>query len=441
MAVSTQSADSPEALAARLDALEELWALQVAEATGRDPWHPEGHQLLPAGVPGVDWLAWLLMAGRGAGKTDACAAYFDRYMREHPGHRGGIVAPTLGDAIGACVNGPSGLRAHNPTVRLTSSEGGSHVIWPNGSTAKLFGAYTKEDIERLRAGGNRHIDWYEELAAWRYITEALEQAEMGLRLGDRPHAIASTTPKPRAGFRDFVRDERTTVTTATMWDNPHNPRSWVERMERKYKGTRIGRQELQAELIDDVEGALWTLKMVETCRVTEAPDLVRVAVAVDPSGGDEDGNDEQGILVVGKGVDGEGYVLADRSCKLTPGGWGKRSIRAWQHFDADVIVGEQNFGGDLVKANVLQAAKAMGVAGVRYEPVHASRGKQQRAEPAAALYEQGRVHHVGVFERLEYQMTQWTRESGWSPDRLDALVWALTFLFDLGSAETSWRPL
>ena len=421
-----------EDLQARIEALEKLRRLRLAQANGSEPWEPYTHQIPPAG----DWYLWLLLAGRGAGKTDACADYFDRFMRQNAGARGGIIAPTLGDAAEACVYGPSGLMAHNPTVRLRSRAGGTYVIWPNGSEAKLFGAYTRQDVERLRAGGNRHLYWAEELAAWRYIKECWENMELGLRLGRHPHIVASTTPKTRPFLKTLMNAHDTALTRATMHDNPKLPEAQRQRLIERYAGTRLEAQEILGQYLDDVEGALWTYDILEHCRVplAEVPDLARAVVGVDPSGGDEEGNDEQGIIVVGRGVDGDGYVMADRSCKLSPDGWGRRAVQAYVDFNADRIVGETNFGGDLVIANIKVAAQNMGLT-VATKKLTASRGKVARAEPISALYEQRRMHHVGDpadFELLESQMRNWTPDSGWSPDRMDALVW--------GATETMGRP-
>lgn len=415
-------------LALRLERLEELRALQVANATGGTPWKPLPHQVPPSG----DWYLWLTLAGRGAGKTDSCASYMDRFMRRNPGARAGIIAPTLGDAAEACVYGASGLMAHNPTLRLRSRAGGTHVVWPNGSEAKLFGAYTKEDVERLRAGGNRHLYWCEELAAWRNLKDAWENMELGLRMGEHPHIVASTTPRTRPFLKQLMTAPDTALTRATIDDNPYLPARQRARLLARYKGTRLERQELLGEYIEDVEGALWTFETIENCRVgvADVPDLVRVVEGVDPSGGDEDGNDEQGIVIAGKGVDGEYYVLADRSCKLSPDGWGKRAVAAGVEFRADRIVCETNFGGDMVVATVKVAAAALEVE-VSVKKISASRGKVARAEPIAALYEQARVHHVGAdMEQLESQLRNWTPDSGWSPDRMDALVWAMTELVE-----------
>lgn len=419
----------------QLAKLERIRRLEIAKALGQDVWEEMPHQIVPVG----NWYLWLLLAGRGAGKTDACAVYFDRWMRQHKGARGSIIAPTLGDAAEACVYGKSGLLAHNPTVKLRQRAGGTHVVWPNGSEAKLFGAYTRQDVERLRAGGNRHLVWAEELAAWRYLSEAWENMELGLRLGAHPHVIASTTPKPRPKMKELMESPETVLARASMYDNPHLPESQRERLRARYEGTRTGRQEILGEYLEDVEGALWTYDLIAEDRVRpeDVPDLRRVIVAVDPSGGDDEGNDEQGIVVAGIGVDGHGYVVADRSCKLSPAGWGKRAVAAFIEHKADKIVGETNFGGDLVIANIEVAARDMGET-VATKKISASRGKVARAEPVSALYEQHRIHHVGEFPELELQQRTWTPDSGWSPDRMDALVWALTELM-LGPRPGSGR--
>jgi phage terminase large subunit-like protein len=422
----------------KLERLETLRALQVAKATGREPWHPEPYQLPPR----ERFYLWFLCAGRGAGKSSACAAYFDRFMRQNPGSRGSIIAPTLGDAAESCLYGPWALLAHNPLIRMRARLGGTRLFWPNGSEAMVFGAHSRDDVERQRAGGNRDVVWAEEVAAWRYLRETWENMELGLRESEWPHIVASTTPKTRPFLRTLLEDPETVVTRATTFDNPHLPEAQRERLRARWAGSRWERQELFGEYVEDVEGALWTFETIANCRVEpdDVPDLVRVVEGVDPSGGDEDGNDEQGIVVAGKGVDGDYYVLTDRSCKLSPDGWGKRAVAAGVEFRADRIVCESNFGGDMVVATVKVAAAALDVE-VAVKKISASRGKVARAEPIAALYEQGKVHHVGSdMEALESQMRNWTPDSGWSPDRVDACVWALTELVE-GHTPTPMRVL
>ena len=404
-------------------------AIMAVSGIVAETWTPYPHQIAPPG----DWDLWLLMAGRGAGKTDAAAYYSDQHMRGPAclpgipgGHRAAIVAPTLGDATEACVNGPSGLRKHNPAVRLVSRLGGTFVVWPNGAEAKVFGAYTPDDVERLRAGGNRCYAWCEEFAAWRFMEQCWDHLQFGLRIGPHPRAVASTTPKPKKLLKQLLQESSTAVTRATTDDNPNLPEPFRRRLER-YRGTRLGRQEIGGELLEDVPGALWTWAMLDARRPMP-DDLVKVVVAVDPSGGSDPENDEQGIGAAGLGADGRGYVLADRTCKLSPDGWGRRTVQCYVDFKADAVVGEANFGGDMVESVVRNAAKAMEVWPVHYEKVTASRGKAVRAQPVAQLYEQGLVSHCDAFPELEEELTSWTPESGRSPNRLDWVVWALTKL-------------
>jgi len=383
-------------------------------------WTPLPHQIAPEG----DWRLWLLMAGRGSGKTDAAARYVDEWMTTHPGHRLAIIAPTLGDAVEACVLGPSGLRAHNPAIRFVSGIGGTYVRWPNGSEGKLFGAHTPDDVERLRAGGNRHLAWFEELAAWRRLKEALEHANMGLRLGSRPHAVASTTPKPRKALTKLMKEPGVVITRATTNDNPHLDAGVRAFLYDTYGGTRLGRQELEGEVLTDVPGALWTFDQLDALRVDRAPDMARLVIAIDPAVTASLESDETGIIAVGLGVDGKGYVLDDLTCRLSPDGWGRRAVTAYHEREADRIVAEVNQGGDLVE-HLIRTVDPR----VAFDSVRASRGKRTRAEPVAALYEQGKVHHVGTFEGLEDQMASFLPEgSDEGDDRVDALVWGLTYL-------------
>lgn len=381
-------------------------------------------------VPGEEHYLAEGLWHHNSGKSSACAAYFDRFMRQNPNARGAIIAPTLGDAAESCVYGPSGLISHNPLVHMRQRAGGTHVVWPNGSEAKLFGTNSIGDVDRLRAGGNRHIIWGEEIAAWRYLKEAWENMEAGLRQGVNPRIIASTTPKTRPKLKELMQAPDTVVVHATIFDNPHIPEIQKDRLVRRYRGTRWEAQELLGQYLEDVEGAMWSFETIEACRLdpdADIPDMARVVVGVDPSGGDEDGNDEQGIVVAGQGVDGDYYVLADQSCKLSPDGWGRRAVQAYADHKADRILCESNFGGDMVISTISVAADALGIE-ADVKKISASRGKVARAEPIAALYEQGKVHHVGDFPELESQMRTWTPDSGWSPDRADALVWAITGL-------------
>jgi phage terminase large subunit-like protein len=385
------------------------------EPADRPPLLP--HQVPPAGK----WTVWVLEGGRGCGKTEACSRYFARYMREHPGARGRIIAPTNGDAVEACVRGPSGLLAMDPEIRfVAAAAGGGKVYWPNGSEALVIGTAAPRDVERLRAAGNRDLDWWEEAAANSQLGPAWDQAAFGLRAG-RPHSIASSTPRPTPDYRRLREMPGVVRTHATLPENPYNPAEWVSRMEARYGGTNLGRQELLGELIDDTPGALWTRAMFEH-RVSDVQ-CARIVVAVDPAVTSGDRADDTGIIVAGIGHDGQGYVLADETCHESPDGWAKRVASAYNRWQADRIVVEVNNGGELV-TQVLKAAQV----NLPIMAVHASRGKQTRAEPISALYEQGRVHHVGAFPALEDECCQWLPATASSPDRLDALVWALTEL-------------
>lgn len=398
------------------------------------PIHLEPHQIAPK----WDWTNWVLMGGRGSGKSYTGAYYCTKYAREHPGMRGRIIGPTLADVFESCVDGPSGIRRLDPSVKVVAgAPGGSKVIFENGSEFLLLGTYGPGDVERLRASGNRHLDWWEEAAANRQFAAAFEQADFGLRLGERPHSIITTTPRNIKKLREILADKMTAVTRGTIRDNPNLPRSKRESLEKLYAGTRIGRQELDGELLTDVPGALWTWDMIESAHSScpeLVPDMVRVVVAIDPAVTATEDSDDTGIVVVGKGVDGRGYVLADRTCHLSPTGWAKRAITAYEFFDADRLVGEANNGGDLIET-VLRSVRA----DIPYTKVNASRGKVIRAEPVAALYEQGRVSHVEVFPELEEQLTGWAPDSGDSPNNLDALVWGFTELGMFTKPKKGWK--
>lgn len=402
----------------------------LADEQAPAKWEPEGRpKLQPHQEPpkGKAWSIWILAGGRGSGKTEGASRYFAKHMRANPGHRGRIIGPTLGDVVESCVQGPSGLLSVDPDIRFfPSAPGGAKVVWPNGSEAVLIGTPTPRDVDRLRAAGNRHIDWWEEAAANPQLSSAWEQAEFGLRLGDHPHSICSTTPRNTRAYRRLVNEPGVEISRGTMRDNPHLPDEVKARLEARYAGTRIGRQELDGELIEDVEGALWTMEMCERAYRDGhglEPDLARVVVAVDPAVTSGERSDETGIMVVGRDTEGVGYVMADRTCRLSPDGWARRAVEAYHEHKADRIVAEANQGGDMVKT-VLRTVDP----NVPVKLVHATRGKRVRAEPVAALYEQGRVRHLAPLQELCDQLTTWTPDDPTSPDRLDALVWALTDL-------------
>ncbi len=420
--MATATLTPADELLAAIDLLEpSAW-----EPAGRPPLEP--HQVPPEG----NWTLWLLEGGRGCGKTEACSRYFARYMREHPGARGRIIAPTNGDAVEACVRGPSGLLAMDPEIRfVAAAAGGGKVYWPNGSEALVIGTAAPRDVERLRAAGNRDLDWWEEAAANSQLGPAWDQAAFGLRTG-RPHSIASTTPRPTPDYRRLREMPGVVRTHATLPDNPHNPPEWVAHMQARYGGSRLGRQELLGELIDDTPGALWNRGMFEN-RVATV-DCTRIVVSVDPAVTSGDRADDTGIIVCGVARDGHGYVLADETIHATPEQWAQRVVSAYNRWGANRVIVEVNQGGELV-TQVLKAAQAH----LPIKSVHASRGKHTRAEPISTLYEQGRVHHVGAFPALEDECCTWLPNTAESPDRLDALVWGLTELM-LGGAVASGFP-
>jgi len=385
-----------------------------------EQWPPEG-----------EWRTWLILAGRGFGKTRAGAEWV-RLQVEQGRRRIALVGPTAADVRDVMIEGQSGLlNIAPPWARPSFQPSKRRLVWPNG--AKAF-CYSAEEPERLR-GPQHDAAWADELAAWSRPEAVWDQLQFGLRLGDDPRAAITTTPKPLALLRTLIEDPHCKVTRGSTYENYRNlAPTFLTRIVRRYQGTRLGRQELEAELLTDAPGALWTYDLLRSCRRAQAPDLQRVVVAVDPSGSTgADEGDWQGIVVAGIGVDGRGYVLADRTCRLSPEGWGRRAVEADDAFGADRIVAEKNFGGDMVRFT-LQAVRAT----VPVTLVSASRGKVVRAEPVSALYEQGLVSHVAPADgddplaALEDEMRQATA-SGYvgprSPNRLDALVWALTALF------------
>lgn len=418
----TPSPLSPE----RLTALpKELQAAVQAHSVWLQRARPD--QVTPPG----DWPIWMALAGRGWGKTRTGAEDVAWFGCKSAGARIAIIAPTFQDARDTCVEGESGLLAVLPKVCIDTwnRSMGELVLW-NGTRYKLFSA---TEPERLR-GPQHHRAWGDEVAAWP-DPSAWDQMLFGLRLGTHPQVIATTTPKPTPLIRRIVRTAGAMVTRGSTFDNSDNlPAGTLAHLRDKYEGTRMGRQELFAELLEDVQGALWTTGALEECRLRGAPDLQRIVVAVDPSGTkgttgvgkNKKAGDDIGIVVAGKGTDGRFYVLEDASCNLSPEGWAERVATAYKRWAADRVVAEGNFGGAMVEA-VLRTANR----NIPVKMVTASRGKIVRAEPIAALYEQGKVSHCGIFDALEDQMCSMTG-AGYagegSPDRADALVWALTEL-------------
>jgi phage terminase large subunit-like protein len=382
-------------------------------------------QLAPEG----NWRIWLLLAGRGFGKTRTGAELMRARVMAQAARRLALVAPTAGDARDVMVEGESGILAISPPWERPRYEPSKRrLTWPNGAIATLFSA---DEPERLR-GPQHDAAWCDELASWRY-PGAWDMLMFGLRLGTDPRVVVTTTPRQTKLIRQLIADPTIVVTRGSTYENRANlAPAFLGQIVRKYEGTRLGRQELEAELLEDVPGALWSRGLIEAARARTAPALIRVVVAIDPATSSTDEADETGIIVAGKDGVGRGWVLADVSGRYQPTEWAKTAICAYRAHSADRIVAEVNNGGDMVAATVRMIEPNAPFAAVR-----ASRGKVTRAEPVAALYEQGRVHHLGVFPRLEDQMCAFTadaygefnrRSVGYSPDRVDALVWALTDL-------------
>jgi phage terminase large subunit-like protein len=389
------------------------------------------NQLAPAG----DWTVWMRMAGRGEGKTRSGAEWVRDQLETGNAARVALVAPTAADARDVMVEGESGILAISPDWNRPLYEPSKRrLTWPNGAIATLYSA---DEPERLR-GPQHDAAWADELGAWRY-PEAWDQLMFGLRLGQRPRVVVTTTPKPTKLIRDLLSRPDCIVSRGKTSDNKANlAPAFLDTVVRRYQGTRLGRQELEGELLDDVPGALWTRGLIEQNRITTAalPTFSRVVVAIDPAVSSDEDSDETGIVVCGL-ANGTGYVLDDRSGRYAPHEWARRAVDAYRHHKGDRIVAEVNNGGDMVESTLRMVDRS-----APYRAVHASRGKRVRAEPVSALYEQGRVKHVGAFPELEDQMCNWVPDSAdASPDRMDALVWCLTELIVDAPAPPSVRLL
>ncbi|WP_210242906.1 DNA-packaging protein [Pararhizobium mangrovi] len=384
------------------------------------------NQIAPSG----DWLTWLALAGRGFGKTEAGAQWVRERVAQ--GHRSiALVAETQKDLEEVMV--ARIIAIHPPKEAPTVRYKPVRLTWPNGAIAL---GYNGTEPNQLR-GPEFDTAWVDELAKYRYARETWDMLQFTMRAGEDPRVFVTTTPRPIPVLREIIKDATTVISRGSTFDNAGNlPAQFLAKLKTRYEGTRLGRQELNAEVLDDVPGALWTRGMIDAARANVVvPDMQRIVVAIDPSGtgGDEDNGDSIGIVVAGQGIDGLGYILADRSCKLSPDGWGRRAVAAYHEFGADRIIAERNYGGAMVE-HVIRTIDRR----VSYREVVASRGKVVRAEPVAALYEQNRVRHVAAdLEALEDQMCSMTGDGflgDGSPDRLDAGVWALTdlMLLDAG---------
>lgn len=386
------------------------------------------NQLPPQG----DWRIWMILAGRGWGKTKTAAEDCWDWGWENPNARIAVVAATAKDLRETMLEGPSGILSSAPREIIASyNKSFSEVKLINGTQ---INGYSAEEPERLR-GPNFGRAYCDELASWQR-PESWDMLNFALRIGDRPQVIITTTPKPTKLIDSLVRDSAKAgsgviLTTGSTYENQTNlAPGFLAYLREKYEGSRLGRQEIHAEILSDVPGALWNRTLIEALRVTSAPEMRRIVVAIDPAVSTKEGSDETGIVVAGHGRDGQFYVLDDDSGSYPPEEWARRAVALFNKHKADRIVAEANNGGDMVDRTIRVVAP-----NVPIKLVHASRGKAVRAEPISALYEQGRAHHVNSFPTLEDQMCQFTSDydrakMGYSPDRLDALVWAVTDLME-----------
>jgi predicted phage terminase large subunit-like protein len=402
------------------------------------------NQLPPEG----DWLTWLILAGRGWGKTKTGAECVIDWAQE-PRIRIALVAKDAADARDVMVEGESGIMESSPVnFRPIYEPSKKRLTWPNGTRAFIFSA---EDPDSLR-GPQFHKAWGDEICKWVYGQETWDNLQFGLRLGDNPQQVMTTTPRPIKLLKDLIQRDDTIITKGSTYENLNNLAApFRKSVISRYEGTRLGRQELSAELLDDIPGSLWGRAQVDKMRAARHEnqamvtyegkqiDLAEIVVALDPPTSSGDEANEAGIIAAAKGRDGRGYVLADRSLQGSPDEWGRTAIRVFDELRANWLIYEANQGGEMVAHVLMSCAKAMRLEGLRdtdhipLKAVHASRGKVTRAEPVSALYEQGRVSHVGFLPLLEDQMCEFTSDfdrtkAGYSPDRVDALVWALTGL-------------
>ena len=370
-------------------------------------------------TPEQDFFVWLILAGRGYGKTRVACEQLLKWKRE--GYkRFAIVAQTPAEARDVIIEGESGLLSISPLWDMPVYEPSKRrVTWGSGTTAII---YSGENPEQLR-GAQQEKAIVDELAKYKYPQETWDNLLLGTRIGDNPQIVIATTPKPIKTLKEIISQPDTIITKGSTYENRSNlAEKFFATVVRKYEGTRLGRQELHAEILDDNPSALWHSDIIEKYRVDKAPELVRIIVAIDPATTDDENSDEAGIVVAGVDMRGHGYILEDVSLKASPDKWAQKAVYVYNKWEADRIIGEANNGGDMIEIIIRQHEKH-----VAYSKVWASRGKYIRAEPVAALYEQGKVHHVEMYPELEDELCDW-EPGDKSPNRLDALVWAITDL-------------
>lgn len=395
------------------------------------PFWARANQIPPPG----DWDGWLILAGRMGGKTRTGAEWVRAEIEAGRAKRVALIGETSADGKDVMVNGDSGLLSvcppsNMPTFKASNNDGRPKLIWPNGAIATLYDARVPDQLR----GPQHDLCWFDELAKFRYAQEVFDQAMFGLRLGNKPRWLATTTPRPIKLLKDLIRDKHVVVTKYSSNVNLKNVAPSVKNnILERYAGTRLGRQELDAEILDDTQGALWSRRNLDDNRLRldqTIPTMQRIVVGVDPAVTSGDSSNETGIVAVGMDENGKGYVIEDASLRGSPDQWARAAIALYRKWEADRVVVEVNQGGDLVK-RTLQSIDPL----VAISEVRATRGKYVRAEPISALYEQERVRHIGTFPALEDQQISFTpeaaaiRTSKDHYDRVDALVWAFTDLF------------
>ena len=394
---------------------------EAARLTYNWPLHARDSQLPPDG----DWDTWLILAGRGFGKTRTGAEWVRAQVEDGQAGRIALVGRTLPEAQSIMVHGESGIINICPPWNKPIYEPSKRKLtWPNGAHALAFSSHEPDQLR----GPQFDAAWCDELASWQYPDQAWDNLSFALRLGRQPRAVVTTTPRHIELVRALPNSPGVQVTRGTTFDNKDNlPPSFFNQLLERYDGTSIGRQEIYAEIIEEDENALWKREWIENARLSAHPPIARIVVSIDPAMSTRPNSSETGIVVVGADMHRKhAYVLADESGKLTPNSWALRAAHLFDKFNATRIIAEDNAGGNMVKSTLKNAVDRT----LPYKGIKARRGKYIRAEPVAALYEQGRVHHVGRFPQLEDQMCTWTPDLGPSnsPDRADALVHAITEL-------------
>ena len=384
-------------------------------------------QLAPPG----NWRVWSVRAGRGWGKTRTGSEWMREGVESGLCGRLGFGGATAADVRDVMVEGPSGILAISPNRwRPVYEPSKRRLTWPNGAVGSLYSA---EEPDRLR-GPQHDRFWADELAAWQQLEEAWDMIEFGLRIGVNPQVIATSTPRGLAFLRKLEAEPTTVTTRGSTWENAGNLAApFLEAIRKKYEGTRLGRQEIDAEILDDNPGALWKRALIDAARVDHCPQLSRIVIPWDPATTSDATSDEHGILAVGAGMcscqgkpDLHGFVLEDCSAILSPNESCERVASVYERRRANTVIGETNQGGDFIESLLHSTPRGKGLA---YHGVHAKDGKRLRAEPVASLYEQGKIHHVGGFPKLEDEMCTWDPlNQVESPNRVDALVHGLTDL-------------